>query len=247
HLTLKEYSINERTGKVNEGDIVVLTKQEEWVTPGLREDQEIDRAKMNGILGALDELKIEGVRPKPAGLTASLTRSADSLTINTSDLLSLQNKGFFFSRDGRLLSNEGEMQARTQDGLVYTLRFGEVAYGTGTAVTSGDVSDAGEASETGVNRYLFVTARFEKSMFPEPVYPENTDFLSKADSLWTDADYANKNLYDAHQEWRTKVDKGMGEAARLNARFANWYYVISEENFAKLRPPRSELIKTKES
>ncbi|UCH85628.1 MAG: DUF4340 domain-containing protein, partial [Candidatus Latescibacterota bacterium] len=50
HLTLKEYSINERTGKVNEGDTVVLTKQEDWVTPGLREDQEIDRAKMNGIL-----------------------------------------------------------------------------------------------------------------------------------------------------------------------------------------------------
>jgi hypothetical protein len=244
-ITLKDYSINERTGKVNERDVIVLEKQEEWTTAGMGDDQEVDRAKMNAILAALDDLQIEGVRPKPAGLTASLTRNADSLSINTSDMMSLQGKGYFFSRDGRLLSNEGEVQARTHDGLAYTLRFGEVVYGSGTAITAGVQSNEEEPAEAGVNRYLFVTVRFDKSLFPEPAVPENTEFSSKADSLWTDADYANKDLYDAHQQWSAKVNKGIAKTAELNARFAQWYYVISSEYFEKLRPSRSELIKTK--
>ncbi|MEJ2721738.1 MAG: DUF4340 domain-containing protein [bacterium] len=246
-IALKDYSIDERTGRVNERDDIVLQKQEDWTTPGLQENQEIDRAKMNGILSALDNLKIEGVRPKPAGLTASLTRSMDSLTINTSDMLSLQSKGYFFSRDGRLLSNEGEVQARTQDGLVYTLRFGEVAYGEGSEVTAGADSGDKDGAGTGVNRYLFVTVNFDRGLFPQPPAPDNTDFTSKADSLWTDEDFANKKLYDNYQQWNDKVSKSIARTDELNARFAKWYYVISSESFEKLRPSRDELVKTKKS
>ncbi|UCG50795.1 MAG: DUF4340 domain-containing protein [Candidatus Latescibacterota bacterium] len=247
NITLKDYSINEQTGRVNEGDVIVLVKQEDWTTPGLREDQEIDKTKLNNLLSGLDDLRIEGVRPKPEGLTATLTRSADSLRIGTAEMLSLQGKGYYFSRDGRLLSNEGEVQARTKDGLAYTLRFGEVVYGTGMAVTAGMESDEGGAVASGENRYLFVTVRFQEALFPEPPSPENTNFLNKADSLWTDDDFANKNLHDAHQQWRTKVNRSRTRASELNARFAKWYYVISSANFEKLRPPRAELIKKKES
>ncbi len=243
-VVLKDYSINERTGKVNERDVITLEKQNDWTMVGMSGGDELDKTKLNDLLGALDELKIEGVRPKPKGLTASLTKAADGLSVSTADMVSLQSKGYFFSRDARLLSNEGEVQARTKDGLVYTLRFGEVVYGTGTVVTAGG-STGGEGSDASTeNRYLFVTVSFARSLFLEPPQPENSDFLSKPDSLWTDEDTVNKSLHNVHREWNDRIDKGLDRCAELNARFAKWYYVISSANFDKLRPSRSDFIKT---
>ena len=242
NLILKDYSINERTGKVQDRDVIVLEKHEGWTTPGMKKDEEIDTKTINDVLGALDELTIVGVRPKPEGLTATLTVSSDSLSLSRSDMLSLQEKGYFFSRDGRLLSNEGEVQAKTQDGLIYTLRFGEVVYGSGIAVTAGTETGSGEG-ESGENRYLFVTVNFDKSKFPEPAQPTNVDFRTKADSLWTAEDHTNKALDDAYRQWADRYNRSQAKASELNARFARWYYVISAESFEKLRPSRSELVK----
>jgi hypothetical protein len=242
HLTLKDYSIDERSGRVQDRDVVVLEKQGDWTTPGLKKDEEINKTMINAVLAALDELTIVGVRPKPDGLTATLTISSDSLSLNRSDMVSLQSKGYFFSRDGRLLSNEGEIQARTGAGLVYTLRFGEVVYGSGLAVTAGTNAEASAGSEEGENRYLFVTVNFDKSMFPEPVQPSNVDFRAKADSLWTGADYENKALDDAYRQWADNYNRSQERASELNARFAKWYYVISSASFEKLRPSRADLV-----
>jgi hypothetical protein len=183
------------------------------------------------------------VRPKPEGLSASLTRSPDSLRVGTAEYLSLQSKGYFFSRDGRLLSNEGELQARTSDGLIYTLRFGEVAFGSGVAVSAG-TGESNKGEDTpGEHRYLFITTEFDPSLFPEPEQPANTDFLAKADSLWTDADFQNKALKDAYDEWYKKIEKGKTLSDELNLRFARWYYVISSESFDGLNLTRTDLIK----
>jgi hypothetical protein len=247
NIVLRNYSVDERSGKVDEKDRIVLEKQAEWTTPGLKKDEEIVAAKLDDLLGALDELKIEGVRPKPEGLSASLTRASQNVSITTEEVLSLQSMGYFFSRDGRLLSNEGEVQARTKDGLTYTLRFGEVVYGSGIAVTAGTSGEGEGALGRGENRYLFVTVTFDGALFPEPRNAPNTDFLAKPDSLWTDADRENRGLYDAYRDWTNRVSGAQKRAAELNARFAKWYYVISSSSFEKLRPARSDLIKKKES
>jgi hypothetical protein len=245
NIILRDYSINERSGKVDERDVVVLEKRGEWTTPGLRKDEEIVKPKLDDLLSALDELKIEEVRPKPEGLTASLTRATDKLTINTDDVVSLQSKGYFFTKDGRLLSNEGEAQVRTSDGLVYALRFGEVVYGTELAGTAGTSAGGQGAGGPGENRYLFVTAAFDRSALSEPPRAPNTDFLSKPDSVWTNEDQSNKEIYDAHQRWVTQVKNAQSRAEKLNARFAKWYYVVSGANFEKLRPAKSDLIQKK--
>ena len=69
------------------------------------------------LLAALDDLSIVGVRPKPAGVSQDLTRIMQGTAITRSDLLSLQSKGYYLTRDGRLLSNEGELLVRTSDGI----------------------------------------------------------------------------------------------------------------------------------
>jgi hypothetical protein len=249
-VTLKDYSINERTGTVDQRDVVILNKDgDDWIANKMSKDQEVDKTKMNDLLTAVDQLSIVGVRPKPAGLSNELTKMSDGVSLTNEDILSLQSKGFYFTRNGQLLSNEGELQARTKDGVIYTLRFGEIVYGTGLEVTAGisdDDKTGTEDNDTGENRYLFITTEFDSSEFSEPEQPKNTDFQTKADSLWTDADRKNKDLFDKHEAWKKKIEKGRKLSDDLNARFANWYFVISASSFDKIHLKRSDLLKKKE-
>ncbi len=246
-IILKDYSINERSGMVNQRDEIILSKNgTDWVANKLRADQEMDKTKVNEFVTALDGLNIVGVRPKPAGLSASLSKDTGAgVSITQSDMLSLQNKGYFFSRDGQLLSNEGELSCTTTEGVEYTLRFGEIVYGSGEAVTAG-TSEADKANGPGENRYLFISTRFLPGMFPEPKKPDNLEFQAKTDSLQTPADKANKLLFDEHEKWKTKVEKNRETAEALNRRFAKWYYVISADAFGKLHVNRKDLVKKKE-
>ena len=198
---------------------------------------------MNNLVRAIDELSIEGVRPKPDGLTASLSRGA-GVSITQSDMLSLQDHGFYFSRDGRLVSNEGELQTRTADGVMYTLRFGEIATGQGLAMTAG-VSGAAPSDATGENRYLMITASFDPTLFPEPAKASNRSFENKPDSVLTLDQRKQKDVDTAHARWFARLQAGQKRADDLNARFAKWYYVISSESFDNLHLKRKDLLRDK--
>jgi Domain of unknown function (DUF4340) len=255
-LVLKDYSIDEMTGMVDQRDVVELRRGEEgWGIDRLPPGKEVDRAKVRDLLEAVDGLSIVGVRPKPEGLSASLRRVEGGMRITQADLVSLQSRGYYFTRDGRLMSNEGELQVHCKDGVTYTLRFGEIAYGTGEALTAGKPpageaqggSAAGEGERgPGENRYLFISTDFTPDQ-PEPKLPANTDFEGKAESEWTDADRANKKLHDVHEEWKANLEKGRKRSEELNARFAGWYYVISAESFDKIHLQRKALVKAKAS
>ena len=245
-VVLKDYSINERTRKIEDRDELILTRPEddEWLANNMSEDQQVDGYKMNNFLKSLDELTIEGVRPKPDGLTTSLNQASGGITVSTGDMLSLQSKGFYFASDGRLLSNEGELQATTNRGLTYTLRFGEIVFGSGLAVSAG-VDSNGEQQGPGENRYLMITTVFDETMFPEPAIPEDLSFLEKPDSMWTAEDHSMKSLQIAHDTWERNVDAGRALSEQLNARFARWYYVISAESFDNLHLTRNDILKEK--
>ena len=252
-VVVRDYSIDERTGRLDQRDVVTLTKDEEgeWQTDRMRSSQEVDSSKMNPLLTALDDLNIVGVRPKPPGLSASLTR-APGARLTQADVRSLQSRGYYFTYDGQLVSNDGELQVESKSGVLYTLRFGEVVYGTGEAVTAGAEAvepegEAGGARGPGENRYLFITADFEPKALPEPPKPSDTAFEQKAESEWTDGDRRNKELLDAHEEWKKKTEEGREQAGELNARFAGWYYVISAADFEKMRVTRRDLVKAKSS
>jgi hypothetical protein len=242
-VILRDYSINERTLRVDIRDTVVVNKVDDEWRMERSGGTEVDDSKMSGLLSAIDDLNIVGVRPKPPGVSESLRRVELGLPISQSDLLSLQSRGYYFTRDGKLLSNEGELQVRTNAGVIYTLRFGEVLYGSGEAITAGTESSDDISSGPGENRYLFITVDFDPSHSPEPPKPTNTDFDSKAESEWTNADRENKELADKHKEWEEKHSEGEEQASELSARSAKWYYVISADSFEKIHLRRADLIK----
>ncbi|HET6277798.1 MAG TPA: DUF4340 domain-containing protein, partial [Candidatus Polarisedimenticolia bacterium] len=245
-VILKDYSIDESTRRVNQRDVVFLNKKDgTWRADRMTGAQEVDSMKMNDLLGALDDLQIVGVRPKPAGLSAKLQRAAGGMEVTQADLVSLQSRGYYFSREGTLLSNEGEIEARSSLGVLYTLRFGEIVYGSGEAVSAGSEQEATAAQGPGENRYLFITTEFDESLFPEPAAPRSFAFESKPEAEWTDDDRHNKALHDAHEEWRRKVEAGRSLSERLNQRFAAWYYVIAADGYDKLHLQRRDLVRAK--
>ncbi len=236
-LSLKNYSINERTlSIVNRDDLTLRMSDDQWKAD---RNREVDTTMTNEMVNTLAQLAIVGVRPKPTGLSATL-KGDKSQQISRSDMRSLQSKGFYLGKDGQLLANEGELWTHTTDGIIYRLRFGEVVIGSGLAVTAGTA--ASSEDKTAENRYLFITAEFDENYFKQPQNPSNRDFESKEESLWTDQDRANKEKADKVDEWTRKVQTGRGIAGGLNARFAEWYYVISSDSFEKIHRSRSELV-----
>ncbi|MBU8934067.1 MAG: DUF4340 domain-containing protein [candidate division Zixibacteria bacterium] len=244
-VILNDYNINERTRSVDRRDNIQLALDGDvWSARGMKNSQQVDSTVMDELLATLDELPIVGVRPKPAGLSASLRQDESAIDVSQADKRSLQGKGYYFTGDGQLMSNEGELLVHTTRGVAYTLRFGEVVHGSGLAVTAGS-SDDGAASPSGAaaqNRYLFVSAQFEASAFPEPPKPSNTNFLKVADTLRTEEDRSNKALYDVHTKWERDFSRGRETTQALNDRFADWYFVISSDSFDKLHRSRGELV-----
>lgn len=248
NITLRDYSIDERTRSINQRDVLTLSRSEEtWEANRMPSDQEVDSTKIDELLEGIDELSIVGVRPKPEGLSKTLAR-AEGANMSQAEALSLQSRGYYFTRDGNLVSNEGEMEVQTSEGVVYLLRFGEVLYGSGQAITAGGNGGSDDNGNTaGENRYLFITASFEPELLPEPSESKNTEFLDKSEEEWTDSDRNNNQLHTAHKQWQEKVTAGQKRAEELDRHFAAWYYVISSESFAKIQLRRNDLVKDKES
>lgn len=245
-VILKDYSINERTRSVDRRDVIILSRDgDEWEANKMASNQEVDATKMSQLLRSIDELSIVGVRPKPAGLSDDLRKAEGAVPISQENVLSLQSRGFYFNYDGELLSNEGELEVETENGVNYKLRFGEILYGRGEAVSAGSDGEESE-EEPGENRYLFITVSFNPRALAEPPQPTNLEFLQKEEAEWTEQDKVNEERHEKHEEWRVAFEEGQEKARDLNERFADWYYVISADSFDKVRLERSDLITSAE-
>lgn len=242
-VVILDYSINERTGRINQRDNIILSREREgWSIDKAAQSKMVDTLKLQKLLTTLDSLTIVGVRPKPAGLSSNLRAPEGAKSLTNADLVSLQGKGYFVTSDGSLRSNEGEINVFTSAGLTYTLRFGEIVYGSGAAVSAGAEGNEDPDSGPGENRYLFVSATATADAFPEPKKPGALNWQNKADSLFTDEDKSNRDLHERHTAWLSKVAQANELSQKMNARFADWYYVISAESFARLDLQRSDLL-----
>lgn len=223
HLVLNEYFVDEGTRQVVRRGEFILDKvaEDNWTANRVPSGQEVDFVQVNLLVGAILDLKIAGVRPKPAGMTGNLRDAAIAGNITQSDIQALVGRGFFPTPDGGLLSNEGEVLVRTTEGVLYTLRFGEVVYGSGEAVAVGNETSDEAQSDTGENRYVFITAEFDQTSLPEPQASDT----------------------DARASWQRRVQEGQDKAERLAARFADWYYVIAGDSYDRIHKPRDEFLK----
>lgn len=183
-VALNNYSFDEVNGRIKQGDILNLTyneKDSKWTLAGLKQSEELNQEPLNAMKQALDDLKIIDVRRKPEGLSQEL-RSEQGIRLDQQAMVSLAQHGFYITRDGQLISNEGEVVARMKDGVEYILRFGEIAE---TDEDDGDGAEADakksaagaskpadekakDEKSKGSSRYIFVMARFNPDMIAKP-------------------------------------------------------------------------------
>jgi hypothetical protein len=253
-VIVRDYSVDEMGGRLIQGDGLRLTFDNvafEWDLEGLGEDEELDTTKLNDMRRALDELEIVDVHRKPAGLSLEL-RAADALQLNAEAVNSLRSRGFYIHQ-GRLLSNQGETIVQTTSGVQYTLRFGEIV------ITPGGGDEAGGGDGTG--RYLFVTAELDPNGIPQPELTELPDMSHLIDQAATEdgnQDTARPAVEEAieqararveqenqqkQQEYEQKLEEGRRRAMELNDRFADWYYVIADDVYDKVRLQRDGVVK----
>ena len=157
-------------------------------------------------------------------MTGNLRDAAMAGRIGQTDIIDLINKGFYPTAEGGLLSNEGELLVRTAEGVLYTLRFGEIVYGRGDAILLGSDESDDEEAGPGENRYVFITAEFDEAALPEPDASDT----------------------DAHASWERRVAEGRERAERLAARFARWYYVVAASSYDRIHKPREDFLKDRE-
>ena len=222
-VVLNEYSLNEQTRQVVRRGEFILDKvaRDHWTANRVPAGMEVDFVQANLLVGAIIDMKIAGVRPKPAGMTGNLRDAAMAGQITQADIGVLVRRGFYPTPEGGLLSNEGELLVRTTQGVRYTLRLGEIVYGRGDAVVLGDESSDERDSEAAENRYVFITAEFDPAALPEPPVSE----------------------IEAHESWERQVRDGTETADRLATRFANWYYVIAADSYDRIHKPREAFLK----
>ncbi len=82
---------------------------------------------------------------KPPGLTDPNTPGIKLTAIIDR---SLQSKGFYLTRQG-LFSDQGDVIVTTDEGVVYTLRYGGPVFATGDELTAGEPDDAEKKDEPG--------------------------------------------------------------------------------------------------
>lgn len=251
-------------------DKLDMMKGRDRVSQTLGAMEELNKQKLDDLRNALGDLKIVDVRRKPEGLGNNLLVNSDKLT--NEQLLDLISLGFYPTNtaDGKLdiLGANGEIVVDTKDGVEYVLRFGEIKpQVASTSTTKKSAKGKGSAEdEVQVQRYLFVTTKLASSILtpptlePEPTGPEPAKEEKPAEKkegeAKTDEQKApvvdpqqaererikreNERKMNAYRDQKKKADQRVAE---LNGRFADWYYVVSDDVYKKLHLSRSDIVK----
>ncbi|MGE3818379.1 MAG: DUF4340 domain-containing protein [Isosphaeraceae bacterium] len=263
-ITFNSQKVDPERGRLIPGEVITITRKDAgapWeFEGGLPAEQELNTEKLTTLTSALGDLKLVGVRPKPPGLSRELKlASTNTVEAKTnSELSSLLSKGFYPTDKG-LYSNQGEVILKTDEGAVYTLRYGEVVFATGDQLEAGgaeeDSAKSAEKPAEGAkeNRYLMVTVSFDPTLLPEPEKPQES--LVIPDDPFQKAPDDPKRIAEekAAQEKadreRAEDEKRIAEAEKkvkeLSDRFADWYYVTPGESFRSIALDRSGIVQPK--
>jgi hypothetical protein len=240
----------------------------------LADGQEIASQKLNDLRNALGDLKIVDVARKPTGLSADL-KAEEKFTGDPEAVTSMQQRGFLPLKSGDILSTDGETIVGMKDGIEYVLRFGAGTTVAGAAEKADGESADETAGRYLLVMARFNEGLLEKpKLDPVPDVPEEpkadeakkedvkkdekqpegeaAEKLKAAEEAEAKAQAALEEKRRIERENRRKQDayddavKAAQKRVReLNNRFADWYYVVSNKEYAKIHLTRDGVIQKK--
>lgn len=147
---------------VREGELVLSksSASDPWTVPDMAPNQEVDSAKVDQVLEAIENVELVGVRPQytyqgqsllddelqlslPEALQKDQQAAIQALEEMQSELI---NAGFGLAQDPqtgktRLVAEFGEMEATSNEGIIYTLFYGAEVQGEGSAIEIGSTGN----------------------------------------------------------------------------------------------------------
>lgn len=252
-------------------DKLVQYARKRPVPSELKADEELNKEKLDELKSALDNLQIVDVKAKPEGLGSDL--SVDEAALKNPEVLqSMQELGFIPNQIGNrreFLGLNGELAVGTKDGVEYLLRFGNSAgaeEGTnksGSAKVRRYLYVSARLDNSRLKPPALEELPVEVPAAPKPEEPasegacqapdekaeekpaeekpaEEKPATSEFDLKRKQIEKENQRKLDDYNERKRKAEAKVRE---LNARFAGWYYVISDDEFQKIHLTRSDLIK----
>jgi hypothetical protein len=143
-IAIQHFLVSAGRDNVSDGERLLLRRQRPDVWMLTDNAQRLNTFPMNLLVTTLDELAIADVRPKPPGLAAALAGTG-AARMSSADAADLETRGFLTTRDGGLVPVGGEVFVRTDSGIAFQLRFGDIVHGVDTAAE---------------DRYLMISAGF---------------------------------------------------------------------------------------
>lgn len=213
----------------------------------MAEDEQLDEEVLTDLRNGLDDLKIVDVERKPAGLSADLKAGEDFLK-DRDAAMSLISRGFAPvplgpDRKPEILSTEGEVICSLDTGVEYVLRFGNLQMEGGADETAPE-EGAASSDDAGINRYLFVMARFNKDLIKKPEIDElptlpagMTEEDVQAAEQEKEADTAEANKEEAAS---VGAAEGTTESASADAGQSDEGVEVEEENEEEEETPTPE-------
>jgi hypothetical protein len=241
-----------------------------WTMDGIPPGEQLAEDKLRTLSDAVADLKIVGIRPKPSGLN-NLDR--EDLKLSPLVVAALQSKGFFLTTQG-LYSDQGDVLISTDEGVVYTLRYGGPVFEEGDELTRGDADDTEKKKDEGAkkdaakkpsgtqeNRFLMVTVSFDESMVSKPESMEPKSVTKPAEPVnlpdkvigpdpkdpkyLADQKTAEEKAARDKTDYEKKIADGKKRVTELAERFGPWYYVTPGDSFRSIRLDRTVLLEPK--
>jgi hypothetical protein len=242
-ISVSDYSVNEQTAAIEERSLSRFIRPAgatDWTSPQTPEGKRVLKDTLDKLLSQATSLRLSGVRRFDLAWLghAGFFPSNNQQPLNRPDSLRVSFEGTTYA----LFGNEGRVDFTTKDGLRYSLLFGEIS-GEDEDKPSGDAAQA-KKQEAGHNRYMSVYVAYDPAADEDAIKAK-----AEADAKKAEADKAAAadptKVAEKPAEVPPTVAPGQARAAIAQARFSQFFYVISDENFKALRPALDKLFEAK--
>ena len=237
-VSIADYSVDETAGTVvprSESSFARSAPDKDWTADAktaIPADKRVGKTAIDNLVNEINSMRLAGVRPYAKEW--------------------LQARGFYLTKQG-LYGNEGSLAITTKDGLKYWMFFGEVALDDAAdkaaekpkaeakvEAKAEATTDDKKADKPGNSRYLAIFVQYDE---------KSDEVKAAADKVATDKVAADKVAADKPSDAKPADDKntvsGAKRAELAQKRFTQFFYVISDESFKKLRPALDTLFEAK--
>ncbi|MCM8533505.1 MAG: DUF4340 domain-containing protein, partial [Lentisphaeraceae bacterium] len=250
NLEVMNYSVTQ--GQIVEKGRFEITKKDEgdWSSPKVVPfGKQLSQDKISSVINELSDMKIAAVRKKPDSLIELLSGKSKQLTPDSQ--MSLQEKGFYLTQNG-ILGDEGQFILKKYNGVNYIVIFGVGFNDESLQVSTTKEGDKEKKDESqkATGRYMFINASFDEKFNPEPKIPaepkEPAPDASEEIKKKYNEDFKNFNKAKAdHEMWAKTTKAAKDEVQKLEKRFNDWYYVIDNESYEKVKVTFADLVEEK--